>query len=121
MSEDEVSRIEKYMKNREEILKKCRQVFDYYNVKQQQSRGKKETITNQTKESNIDWNDFELVETITFDNEQHKNINNAELLARIQQNAATQQKSMEETIISQPKKREILQQCHACRQNILAS
>jgi hypothetical protein len=28
---------------------------------------------------------------------------------------------MEETIISQPKKREILQQCHACRQNILAS
>lgn len=41
MSGDEVARIEKYMKNKEEILKKCRQVFDYYNVKQQQSRGKK--------------------------------------------------------------------------------
>lgn len=28
---------------------------------------------------------------------------------------------MEERIISEPRKREILQQCHACRQNILAS
>jgi hypothetical protein len=60
------------------------------------------------------------VETISFDSE-HKNINNGELLARIQQNAALQPKTMEETIIAQPKKREILQQCHACRQNILAS
>jgi hypothetical protein len=30
-------------------------------------------------------------------------------------------RSMEEKIISEPKKREFLQQCHACRQNILAS
>ena len=49
MSDDEISRLEKYTKNREEILKKCRQVFDYYNIKQQQTRGKKETATNQTK------------------------------------------------------------------------
>jgi hypothetical protein len=30
-------------------------------------------------------------------------------------------KAMEEKIISEPKKREFLQQCHACRQNILAT
>ena len=41
--------------------------------KQQQARGKKEQ-TKQVKESTIDWNDFELVETISFDYDTSKSI-----------------------------------------------
>ena len=42
-------------------------------AKQQQARGKKDQ-TKQVKESNVDWNDFELVQTISFDYDQNKNI-----------------------------------------------
>lgn len=41
-------------------------------AKQQQTRGKKEQAK-PTKESTIDWNDFELVETISFDDDASKN------------------------------------------------
>ena len=46
-----------------------------------------------------------------------------ELLQKIrqQQEMGSLNKSLEEKIISQPKVKEILQQCHICRQNILAS
>lgn len=83
-------------------------------------RGRKEQVK-QIKESTVDWNDFELVETISFDYDQNKNIAGGELLARIQKHAAMVPKTLEEKIISQPKSKEILQQCHVCRQNILAS
>lgn len=73
-------------------------------TKQQQARGKKEQ-TKQTKESNIDWNDFELVETISFDMDQNKNIQSGELLARIQKHAPMMPKTMEEQIISEPMKK----------------
>jgi hypothetical protein len=53
--------------------------------------------------------------------DQNKNIQSGELLARIQKHAPMVPKTMEEKIISEPKKKEILQQCHVCRQNILAS
>lgn len=120
MNEEELSRLSRYISNREEILTKCKAVFEYHMTKQQQARGKKEQ-TKQAKESNIDWNDFELVETISFDMDQNKNIQSGELLARIQKHAPMVPKTMEEKIISEPKKKEILQQCHICRQNILAS
>lgn len=60
MNEEELARLSRYISNREEILTKCKGVFEYHMTKQQQARGKKEQ-TKQTKESNIDWNDFELV------------------------------------------------------------
>ena len=88
--------------------------------RQQQARGKKEQIK-QVKESNIDWNDFELVETISFDYDNTKSIAGGELLQRLQQNNVNSGKILEEKVISQPKSKEILQQCHICRQNILAS
>lgn len=109
-----------YLKDKEAILSRCKTVFDYHNTKQQQARGKKEQQAKQAKDINIDWNDFELVETISFDYDQNRNLSGGELLQKIQQHAP-QPKTMEERIISEPKKREILQQCHACRQNILAS
>lgn len=43
-----------------------------------------------------------------------------ELLQRIQQQQGVP-KNLEETVISVAKSKEILQQCHVCRQNILAS
>ena len=43
------------------------------------------------------------------------------MLQRIQQQQINTGKNLEEKIISQPKVKEILQQCHICRQNILAS
>jgi hypothetical protein len=110
----------KSYQNKEEIFKKCKIAFEYYSAKQQQTKGKKEQQAKQTKENNIDWNDFELVETITFDDHNNQFKNN-ELIAKIQQHASMIPKTLEEKIISEPKKREILQQCHACRQNILAS
>lgn len=121
MQSEEMDRLAKYISSREEIFRTCKLVYDYHVSKQMQARGKKEQQTKQTKESNIDWNDFELVETISFETEQSKNIASGELLTRIQQHASMLPKSMEEKIISEPKKREFLQQCHACRQNILAS
>lgn len=42
-------------------------------------------------------------------------------MTRIQQHAALAPKPMEEKVISEPKRREFLQQCHACRQHILAT
>ena len=41
-------------------------------MKQEQSRGKKQTEDHR-KDQNIDWNDFELVETIIFDDFRPKN------------------------------------------------
>lgn len=120
MQEEETQRLARYLGSREEIFRACKLVYDYHVARQMQARGKKEQQAKQTKESNIDWNDFELVETISFETEQSKSIASGELLARIQQHSSTP-KSMEEKIISEPKKREFLQQCHACRQHILAS
>lgn len=42
-------------------------------------------------------------------------------MQRLQQTNVNTGKALEEKVISQPKSKEILQQCHICRQNILAS
>lgn len=104
--------------DREAIFDACRQVYDYHQARQQQARGKKDQQAKQVKESNIDWNDFELVETISF--EPDARATGGELLARIQQQTMAP-RPMEEKVISEAKRRDPLQQCHACRQNILAS
>lgn len=45
------------MKDKEVIFNKCRQVFEYYQLKQEKSKGTKDNA-DQKKESNVDWNDF---------------------------------------------------------------
>ena len=57
MTEEELELLGKYANRRDQILDKCRSIFEYHMGKQQQARGKKEP-TKQVKESNIDWNDF---------------------------------------------------------------
>jgi hypothetical protein len=53
--------------DREAIFSACRLVYDYQVARQQQVRGKKEQQSKQVREAAIDWNDFELVDTITFE------------------------------------------------------
>ena len=55
-----------YAEDEEEVFKKCQIAYEYHKAKLEQSKGKKEEV-NQKKESNICWNDYELVETIVFE------------------------------------------------------
>ena len=62
------------------------------------------------------------METISFDYDAGRNVAGGELMQKMrQQQMESNNKSVEEKIISQAKVKEILQQCHICRQNILAS
>ena len=121
MTEKELGQLQKFIRSKEEVFSRCKEAYEYHVAKQQQARGRKEQEAKKVKESNIDWNDFELVETITFEEDYNKYMPASEMVKR-QQQAPVVPRTMEETIITEPKrKREILQQCHACRQNILAS
>lgn len=75
----------------------------------------------------MDWDDYELVETIVFENmnmKNKKNMNGSSKLNSNQENSMPNpyaHRTMEEKALNAPKKKEILQQCHVCKQNILAS
>ncbi len=75
-------------------------VYDYHQARQQQARGKKEQVAKQVRESNIDWNDFELVDTISFEPEGTRALPAGELLTRIQQHQVQNTRPTEEKVIS---------------------
>lgn len=52
---------------REYILSKCMEKFEF-EKRQNQSKAKK-AQDDKNKDTNVDWNDFELVETIAFDDD----------------------------------------------------
>jgi hypothetical protein len=58
------------------IFTKCQQVFEYHSAKQKELKGKSDQANDESKkQSNIDWNDYEIVETIVFDSMKSKNKN----------------------------------------------
>lgn len=63
----DLDRLQTIANDREYILSKCLEKFEY-EKRQQQSKLKK-VDNDKEKEVNIDWNDFELVETIVFDDD----------------------------------------------------
>lgn len=51
-------------------------MFEYHSAKQKELKGKSDQNADDTKkQSNIDWNDYEIVETIVFDSMKNKNKN----------------------------------------------
>ena len=61
----DIQKLEVIATDREYILSKCMEKFEF-EKRQNQSKAKK-AQEDKNKDANVDWNDFELVETIAFD------------------------------------------------------
>lgn len=109
LSEEEITKLYEIKNNRDIIFTKCQQIFEYHSEKQIQLKGKSNPNADESnKQSNIDWNDYEIVETIVFDSMKSNN-KNLSLKINGQQNLMMQGpysgKILEEKIISAPKKK----------------
>ena len=65
-NEKDVQRLQAYAESKDNVLELCKQSYDYYRMKQEQSKGSKQK-EQEKKQVVVDWNDFELVETIVFE------------------------------------------------------
>ena len=105
------------MDSKDSILDLCKQGYDYYRMKQEQTKGSKQK-EEEKKDVVVDWNDFELVETIIFEDFKPRSGYSEEFKLN---KPLFSNKNMEEKVIAGPKKKELLQQCHVCKRNILAT
>lgn len=65
LTASDIAKLEVVASDREYVLSKCMERFEFER-RQNQSKAKK-AQEDKNKDTNIDWNDFELVETIAFD------------------------------------------------------
>ena len=71
-SKTDTNNLMEYANNKKAILEKCQGIYEYHKMMLEQNKNKKQTQENKN-EKNVDWNDFQLVETIMFDDFKPKN------------------------------------------------
>ena len=100
-SEKDYQKLQSYVDNKDSILDLCKQGYDYYRMKQEQTKGNKQK-EEEKKDAVVDWNDFELVETIIFDDFKPRSGYSEQFKLN---KPLFSNKNMEEKVIAGPKKK----------------
>ena len=69
---DDTAALSNYAFDKKAILSKCQKTYEYHKMITEQNKNQNHIEENRN-EKNVDWNDFELVETIIFDDFKPKN------------------------------------------------